>query len=139
MSSWVTAVSYGAAGGLITEAVDMWGRLRAWQQARHAARSRNLRRRPPPSLARFVDPVPDLAVAFTRALLGCAAGWLLHDEITGMYAALAVGASAPALLAGLGKATTPAEALSGQPGGRRAPAAGRIRKQEADAQPQAVE
>ena len=139
MSSWITAVSYGAAGGLLTEAVDMCGRLRAWQQARHVARWRNVRKRPPPSLTRFVDPVPDLAVAFTRALLGCAAGWLLRDEIAGMYAALAVGASAPALLAGLGKATTPAEALSGQPGGRRAPAAERTRTLEADAQPQAVE
>lgn len=139
MSSWVTAVSYGAAGGLITEAVDMWGRLRAWQQARQAARSRRARKRPPPSLAWFVDPVPDLAVAFTRALLGCAAGWLLHDEITGMYAALAVGASAPALLAGLGKATTPAEALSGQPGVGRAPTVERTRTQEPNAQHQAVE
>jgi hypothetical protein len=118
MSFWLTVICYGAAGGLIIEAVDMWGRLHAWQQARHLARSRN---RPLPSFTRFVDPVPDLAVAFTRALLGCAAAWLLHDEITGTYAALAVGASAPALLAGLGKATTPAEAIAGRPGGRPAP------------------
>jgi hypothetical protein len=122
MSFWLTAICYGAAGGLIIEAVDMWGRLHAWQQARHSARSR---RRPLPPFTRFVDPVPDLAVALTRALLGCAAAWLLHNQITGEYAALAVGASAPALLAGLGKATTPAEAVAGQPGGRPGSPAGR--------------
>lgn len=117
----------------------MWGRLRAWQQARHAARSHNSRKRSLPAFRQFIDPAPDLAVAFTRALLGCAAGWLLHDEITGMYAALAVGASAPALLAGLGKATTPAEALSGPTGGRRVPVSERPPAPETDAQPQVAE
>jgi hypothetical protein len=136
MSFWLTAVCYGAVGGLVTEAVDMWGRLRAWQQARHVARSRN---RPLPSLTRFIDLGPDLAVAFTRALLGCAAGWLLHDEITGMYAALAVGASAPALLAGLGKATTPAEAIGGRPGSRPVSSPEHTLTQEPGAQQQVAE
>ncbi|HXL92975.1 MAG TPA: hypothetical protein VN969_28945 [Streptosporangiaceae bacterium] len=85
------------------------------------------------------DPVPDLAVAFTRALLGCAAGWLLHDEITGMYAALAVGASAPGLLAGLGKATTPAEAVWGRSGSRAVSPPALTLAQEPDAQPQVAE
>jgi hypothetical protein len=115
MSFWLTAVCYGAIGGLITEAVDIWGRLRDWQQARHVARSA---KKPLPAFTEYIDPAPDVAVALTRALLGAAAGWLLHDQITGTYAAIAVGASAPALLAGLGKATTPAEAISGRPHGR---------------------
>jgi hypothetical protein len=134
MSFWITAVSYGAAGGLITEAVDMWGRLREWQRARREARSR---KEPLPPFTAFIDLVPDSTVAVTRALLGCAAGWLLHDEITGMYAALAVGASAPALLAGLGRATTPAEAVLGQPG--RGPVPPPDRRLRPDAQPQAAE
>jgi hypothetical protein len=60
------------------------------------------------------------------------AGWLLHDEITGMYAALAVGASAPALLASIGRATTPAEIIGRLPDGPPP-------LEELDAQPQAVE
>jgi len=72
-------------------------------------------------------------------LLGCAAGWLLHDEITGMYAALAVGASAPVLLAGLGKASTPADAVWGWPGGRPVAVPERALTLGPDAQPQAVE
>jgi hypothetical protein len=114
MSFGLIAICYGGVGGLIIEAVDIWGRLRTWQQDRHGARAGN-ESLPMPSLARYIDPVPDTTVALTRALLGCAAGWLLHDEITGVYAAMAVGASAPALLAGIGKATTPAEAIWGQP------------------------
>jgi hypothetical protein len=136
MSFWLTAICYGAVGGLITEAVDMWGRLRAWQQARHTARTGKMT---PPPVTRFIDPVPDVAVALTRTLLGGAAGWLLHQEITGMYAALAVGASAPALLAGLGKATTPAEAIWGRPDGQRASFPERALMDELGTQPQAAE
>ena len=94
---------------------------------------------PLPSLSRYIDPVPDAAVAVTRALLGCAAGWLLHDEITGAYAALAVGASAPALLAGLGKATTPAEAIWGQSDSHPASSPGDAQAQEHDAERQVAE
>jgi hypothetical protein len=130
MSFGLTAIYYGAAGGLITEAVDMWQRLRSWRQARQAALIGGT---PLPALApRFIDPAPDLSVAFTRAALGCVAGWLLHDEITGMYAALAVGASAPALLASIGRATTPAEIIGRLPDGPPP-------LEELDAQPQAVE
>jgi hypothetical protein len=138
MSFGLTAIYYGAAGGLITEAVDVWQRLRSWRQARHAAL---IGKKPLPGLVpRFIDPAPDLSVALTRAGLGCVAGWLLHTEITGMYAALAVGASAPALLAGLGKATTPAEAMGGRPDSpppARSPACAPL--EQLDAQPQAVE
>jgi hypothetical protein len=136
MSFGLTAIYYGAAGGLITEAVDVWQRLRSWRQARQAAL---IGRKPLPGLApRFIDPAPDLCVALTRAALGCVAGWLLHTEITGMYAALAVGASAPALLAGLGKATTPAQAIGGRTDSPPPdPACAPLDQREA--QPQAVE
>lgn len=136
MSIWLTSICYGAVGGSITEAVDMWGRLRAWQQARRVARAS---KRQPPALNRFIDPAPDLAVAFTRALLGGAAGWLLHDEITGMYAALAVGASAPALLAGLGRAVTPTETMLGWPPSDPGSSQGPAVLREPDPQPQVVE
>ncbi|OKJ14037.1 hypothetical protein AMK19_09315 [Kitasatospora sp. CB01950] len=84
--------------------------MKDWQQARHAAR---VTAAPLPRLAVFVDPLADSLAALLRVLLGGAAGWLLHVQITGVYAAVAVGASAPALLAQVGRAATPAEALRG--------------------------
>jgi len=106
MLSWSAALGYGAAGGLIMEAVAMWRQLQAWQLARHHAISQG---KPRPGIKNYIDPAPDIVVALTRTALGCAAGWLLRTEVTGIYAALTVGASAPALLASLGKVTTIAE------------------------------
>jgi hypothetical protein len=105
MLSLSAAIGYGAAGGSAAEAVVVWGRLHAWQLARHAALADGMAL---PPFTRFIDLGPDLAVAFTRVLLGCMAGWMLHGQVEGMYAALMVGASAPALLASLGRAATPA-------------------------------
>jgi hypothetical protein len=103
MLSWSVAVGYGAAGGLIVEAAFIWRWLYTWQQARHVAAVEG---KPRPTIGKFVDPAADMAVAISRAALGAAAGGLLHAEVTGIYAAVTVGASAPALLASLGRATT---------------------------------
>jgi hypothetical protein len=92
MLSLTAAVGYGAVGGLIAEVIVVWRWLDAWRQARRTAITR---RKQPPAITRFIDPGPDLAVALTRAALGAVAGLLLRGEITGMYAALTVGASAP--------------------------------------------
>lgn len=108
MLAWIGAVTSGAGGGLIAEAVITYGRLHNWQQARHAARAKDA---PLPPLGRFVDPLADSLAAVVRVVLGGTAGWLLHTEVSGIYAAVTVGASAPALLAQIGRATTPAEAL----------------------------
>lgn len=107
MLPWPEAAGLGAIGGLVVEIVFTYRRLSAWQQACHAAAAAGKRSRP--SYTSFIDPGPDLAVACSRAVLGVLAGLLLRSEVTGVYAALAVGASAPALLAGLGKAATPAQ------------------------------
>src|SRR5689334_21503404 len=107
MLPWPEAVGFGAIGGLVVEIVFTYRRLNAWQQARHAAAAAGRRSRP--TYTRFIDPGPDLSVAFSRAVLGALAGLLLRSEVTGVYAALTVGASAPALLAGLGKAASPAQ------------------------------
>lgn len=112
MLSWYAAAVFGAAGGLVLEAVFTWRRLHAWQHARHCAAGTTER----PRLSQFIDPAPDLSVALTRAALGAIAGLALRSEVTGIYAALTVGASAPALLASLGRATTITEAGShGEP------------------------
>jgi hypothetical protein len=111
MLSLSAAIVYGAVGGLITEAIVMLRWLESWRQARHEAVMHRKRR---PVLTNFIDPVADPAVALTRAGLGAVVGWLLHDQLTGVYAALTVGASAPAVLAALGRAVTPAGALAGR-------------------------
>ena len=99
MLSWYAAVGYGAIGGLVVEAVVLWGRLREWQAASRLVLGTT---GPKPGLGQFVDPGPDLAVALTRALLGALLGFLLRDQLTGAYAAVAVGASAPGVLTQLG-------------------------------------
>ncbi|MGW6239784.1 hypothetical protein ACWGBX_30355 [Streptomyces sp. NPDC055037] len=114
MLTWIEAAACGAGGGLIAEAVVTLGRLREWQQARHTARANA---EALPDVGRFVDPLADSLAALLRVALGGAAGWLLHTEVTGMYAAVMVGASAPALLAQVGRAATPAEALGDRSGG----------------------
>ncbi|MDT0545999.1 MULTISPECIES: hypothetical protein [unclassified Streptomyces] len=114
MLTWFEATACGAGGGLIAEAVVTFGRLRDWQQARHTARVAGVTL---PGIDAFVDPLADSLAALFRVVLGGAAGLLLHTEVTGMYAAVMVGASAPALLAQLGRATTTADALRDRPGG----------------------
>ncbi|WP_432933498.1 hypothetical protein ACQPZZ_18055 [Microbispora sp. CA-135349] len=94
-------MAYGAVGGLIVEAIAAWNHLSAWRDARLLARSKRKRR---PALRDFIDLPADTAVACTRAALGCAAGALPHGQISGSYAAVAVGAAAPALLASIGRA-----------------------------------
>jgi len=112
MLTWIEATACGAGGGLIAEAVVTFGRLRDWQQARHAARAAT---ETLPDVGSFIDPLADSLTALFRVALGGTAGWLLHTEVTGMYAAVMVGASAPALLAQVGRAATPADALRDRP------------------------
>jgi len=95
------AIALGAAGGAIAEAADRWGDLADWQRARHAAR---LNQEALPALTKYIDPVADALVALSRLAMGAFVGWLLHGEVSGVSAAIAVGATAPALLAQVGAA-----------------------------------
>ncbi|MER5782526.1 hypothetical protein ABT104_12485 [Streptomyces mobaraensis] len=129
MLTWTEGMLCGAGGGLIVEAVVTFGRLHLWQQARHAARATH---RPLPPVGAFVDPLADALAALFRVVLGGAAGWLLHGEVSGVFAAVAAGASAPAVLAQMGRAANAAEVLGtgratahgGLPEGRPGSAAG---------------
>ncbi|MGP3984699.1 hypothetical protein [Streptomyces sp. KR80] len=123
---WPTAIVYGAMGGAIVEAVVFYGRISTWQAVRHRVLAKGKGRLPP--LRRYVDLPSDLLAAVTRLLLGAGAGWLFHSQITGVYAAVAVGASAPALLRQLGatrslrgvvEGTSPGEALGERRSGGR--------------------
>ena len=97
--TWQIAVALGAAGGLLVEAINIFGRLTAWQTARQVAQAEGRRL---PSLARYLDPMPHLWLALTRTALGAIAGGVLHTQIVGSAAAIAVGAAAPVLLTQLG-------------------------------------
>jgi hypothetical protein len=108
---WLTAVSCGAGGGAVIEAVVFYGRVSAWQSARHQRLQSG--RGALPSLRQFIDPPADLLAAVTRLLLGACAGGLFHSQVTGMYAAVAVGASAPALLGQVGGSRGLGEVLQG--------------------------
>ncbi|MFJ5924932.1 hypothetical protein ACIQF6_20245 [Kitasatospora sp. NPDC092948] len=98
---WAHAAGYGGVGGALVELVIANGRLLAWQAARHRARETRHRRMPP--LRHYIDLGADLAAGLSRVALGVATGWLLHSQLTGLYAA---GASAPALLRQIGSFTT---------------------------------
>ncbi|MGW4805339.1 hypothetical protein [Kitasatospora sp. NPDC004272] len=108
---WIHGVAYGAVGGALIEALVFNERVLAWQAARR--RARDAKRRKLPQLRDFVDPSADLAAAVSRLLLGALAGWLLHSQITGLYAAVAAGASAPALLRQLGAMRSAQEVVRG--------------------------
>lgn len=98
-------------GGAIVEAVVFYGRISTWQAMRHRVLAKGKGRLPP--LRRYIDLPSDLLAAVTRLLLGAGAGWLFHSQITGVYAAVAVGASAPALLRQLGAAKSVRGAVEG--------------------------
>lgn len=114
----MAAVGLGAVGGAIIEILYVWSSLTAWQQARKKARAK--KRAELPSLGEYLDPVADSLVAVTRLALGAAACLLFKDQITGGMAAIAVGASAPALLRQVGTLrslrTLPAETAPAKAG-----------------------
>jgi len=76
--------------------VTIFGHLVDWQAARNRARLAGRRRLP--AITKFMDPTADLLVAVSRLLIGAVMGWALHGQFIGASAAIAVGASGPALL-----------------------------------------
>ncbi|MEU6256344.1 hypothetical protein [Streptomyces sp. NPDC047043] len=99
---WRTAIMCGVLGGFVIEAIAFYGQVSAWQAARREALARRRKKKRLPSLSEHVDVPADSLVALTRLALGGLAGALFHSQIIGMTAAVAVGASAPALLRQLG-------------------------------------
>lgn len=106
---WQIAVGLGAVGGALVEAINVYGLVTDWQTARHDARACGDEQLPP--LTKFIDVPADSLVALTRFALGAAAGLIFHTQIVGWAAAIAVGASAPAMLRQLGTARTIRDAV----------------------------
>jgi hypothetical protein len=114
--NWLTVMGLSACGGGIVSVVAFCSDIFGWQQARRAAHLKRARRLPP--LREYVDPWPDFVSLLTRIALGVIAGLVFRSQITTVTAAIALGASAPALLSQLGTARTvkiPAEEGTEQP------------------------
>jgi hypothetical protein len=116
----LTAAVYGACGGVVVQAVTFCTDVVGLQQARHAALGTGKPLRP---LSSVVDPGIDILVLVTRLALGAVAGLLFHASVSAPIAAVAVGASAPALLRGLASLRTGASLADGGGGGGSALAA----------------
>ncbi|MFI1971797.1 hypothetical protein [Streptomyces cinnamoneus] len=118
----------GAAGGSLRGLVDLHHQVMAWQEAR-----RQYRQAPageqgePPRLRDFYDLIPACAALVVHMGLGAGAAALagLSEQINGVYAAIAVGMSAPTILTHLGQARTISDAVLGTgPEGPAAPRPG---------------
>jgi hypothetical protein len=109
---WLAAVGYGAIGGSMVEIVTIFGHLTDWQVERRQVKRAGRRRMP--HITRYVDPLADSLVAVSRILLGAGAGWALHSQVIGAFAAIAAGASAPALLRQFSTVRSVQQLISGQ-------------------------
>ncbi|MBW4721912.1 hypothetical protein [Saccharothrix obliqua] len=92
----------------------MFAQVEAWQEARSRGRVRD-GGSTPPSFGRFVDLPARVAAGVTRLVLGAVAGAVFHDQLAGIAAAVAVGASAPAVLQHLGSFQTARAAVEQEP------------------------
>jgi hypothetical protein len=106
---WLVVTALGACGGAIVQLIDLAVSAKEWQKARREARVK--RESSMPKLVVYVDVPADSLVFLTRLALGAVAAFIFHAQIVGATAAVAVGASAPALLRQLGALHT----LDGQP------------------------
>lgn len=112
----MTAALFGALGGLLVSLIDFGTDLADWRTARkrtlaHARNNARHRRARLPRFRMYSDPVADAWAAVWRLLLGAGGAAVFSGQITGIVAAIAVGASAPALLRQLGNARTIQDAL----------------------------
>lgn len=107
----------GAGGGGLIELVAFYNRLSAWQAARRTTSGRM--RRHPPSFNSYIDAWPAIAVLVTRLVLGALAALAFRasNQASGGYAALTMGAAAPAFLAQLGQLHGIRNALGDSPPG----------------------
>lgn len=96
----LAVAALGACGGAVVQLIDLAVSAKEWQKARREARIQ--RKAVLPKLEVYVDVPADSFVFLTRLVLGAAAGYIFHGQIVGATAAVAVGASAPAMLKQLG-------------------------------------
>ncbi|MFH0180616.1 hypothetical protein ACIA6D_42830 [Streptomyces cacaoi] len=121
-----TLILLGASGGLLRGLLDAYAGFSQW----HAARREHRQGAAGPDaevpvFQDYVDPVADSVAAVVHSALGAGAAVLFGTtgQISGAYAALVVGMSAPLLLTQLGQAQSVSDAVLGaaqSPGSRTA-------------------
>lgn len=111
--AWWQFALLGAGGGLLVEVLAVFRWLGAWQMARRT-KSGQVRGKPP-RLRVYIDPTAHCWLAVCRAALGAAATALFaaSGQINGIYVAVTLGFSAPAVLAQLGTVPQIAAAVAG--------------------------
>ncbi len=99
---WWEYVLLGAAGGALVELLSIFNCLALWQKARKTPTGRI--RSKPPSLSVYLDFPAHAWMTFFRTLLGAGTAFAFgaSGSINGFTAAVALGFSAPSLLAQLG-------------------------------------
>lgn len=107
-----TLIVLGAAGGLLREAVDLYSRLVSWRAERLSHRRGGGQA---PLFSDYFDPAIDLVMPVVHIVMGAGATVLFGTtgQISGAYAALVVGMSAPMLLTQLTRIETVNDALTG--------------------------
>ncbi|WP_189908572.1 hypothetical protein [Streptomyces capillispiralis] len=122
-----TLLLLGAAGGALRGLLDVYIRFLDWQADRRAhRRSPADQEGQPPRFADHFDPVGDSVAAVVHSAMGAGAAVLFGTtgQISGAYAALVVGISAPVILTQLGRVQSVSDALTGPPATEAAPGAG---------------
>jgi hypothetical protein len=107
-----TLIVLGAAGGLLRGAVDLYTRFVSWQAVRLAClQSGNSA----PRFREYFDPSTDIVAPAVHTVMGAGAAVLFGTtgQISGAYAALVVGMSAPMLLTQLTRVQTVNEVVTG--------------------------
>ncbi|CAL9648873.1 hypothetical protein SUDANB176_06556 [Streptomyces sp. enrichment culture] len=113
-----TLLVLGAAGGALRGLLDVYVRFLDWQADRRVhRRSPPEQVGPPPRFADYFDPVGDSVAAVVHSAMGAGAAVLFGTtgQISGAYAALVVGISAPVVLTQLGRVQSVSDALTSQP------------------------
>ncbi|MFE4801758.1 hypothetical protein ACFRFL_44135 [Streptomyces sp. NPDC056708] len=114
-----TLILLGAAGGLLRGALDLYTRFVSWQADRHTHRqlaAAGTAQGVAPQFQAYFDPAVDTVAAVVHSVMGAGAAVLFGTtgQISGGYAALVVGISAPMLLTQLGRIQTVNEAVTGE-------------------------
>jgi hypothetical protein len=111
-----TLVLLGAAGGALRGLLDVYLRFLDWQTDRRAHRLLPPEQQgEPPRFGKHFDPVGDSVAAVVHSGMGAAATVLFGTtgQISGAYAALVVGMSAPGILTQLSRVQSVNDALTG--------------------------
>ncbi|MFE7766161.1 hypothetical protein [Streptomyces sp. NPDC057438] len=104
----------GAIGGFLVEVLSVFGSFATWQAARRTPTGKL--KSNPPRLSVYIDVAAHTWIALFRSGLGAGAAALFGagGQITGTFVSVALGFSAPSVLAQLGSIPQVAAAITGQ-------------------------